>query len=97
MVWIIIWLIGVFVIKGRGESKSKSICVNKFEIKGVVVLVIMVVSLNILISKGWELGVRWVVFISLLGIGIGCFSLFIVVEKGGRNGLMDFKLFKNKG
>ncbi|MDA3757470.1 multidrug efflux MFS transporter NorB, partial [Staphylococcus aureus] len=35
-------------------------------------------------------------FITLLAIAIGSFSLFIVLEKRATNPLIDFKLFKNK-
>ncbi|HGO3387411.1 TPA: multidrug efflux MFS transporter NorB [Staphylococcus aureus] len=95
---IIISLIALFLIKGTPEtkSKSKSISLNKFDIKGLVLLVIMLLSLNILITKGSELGVTSLLFITLLAIAIGSFSLFIVLEKRATNPLIDFKLFKNK-
>lgn len=85
-----------FLIKGTPETKSKSISLNKFDIKGLVLLVIMLLSLNILITKGSELGVSSLLFITLLAIAIGSFSLFIVLEKRATNPLIDFKLFKNK-
>ncbi|NGG21215.1 multidrug efflux MFS transporter NorB, partial [Staphylococcus aureus] len=78
---IIISLIALFLIKGTPETKSKSISLNKFDIKGLVLLVIMLLSLNILITKGSELGVTSLLFITLLAIAIGSFSLFIVLEK----------------
>lgn len=56
----------------------------------------MLLSLNILITKGSELGVTSLLFITLLAIAIGSFSLFIVLEKRATNPLIDFKLFKNK-
>ena len=93
---IIISLIALFLIKGTPETKSKSISLNKFDIKGLVLLVIMLLSLNILITKGSELGVTSLLFITLLAIAIGSFSLFIVLEKRATNPLIDFKLFKNK-
>ncbi|HCZ2801327.1 TPA: multidrug efflux MFS transporter NorB, partial [Staphylococcus aureus] len=93
---IIISLIALFLIKGTPETKSKSISLNKFDIKGLVLLVIMLLSLNILITKGSELGVTSLLFITLLAIAIGTFSLFIVLEKRATNPLIDFKLFKNK-
>ncbi|MBE7582654.1 MFS transporter [Staphylococcus aureus] len=89
-------LIALFLIKGTPETKSKSISLNKFDIKGLVLLVIMLLSLNILITKGSELGVTSLLFITLLAIAIGSFSLFIVLEKRATNPLIDFKLFKNK-
>ena len=55
----------------------------------------MLLSLNILITKGSELG-NLTSFITLLAIAIGSFSLFIVLEKRATNPLIDFKLFKNK-
>ncbi|MGU3127174.1 multidrug efflux MFS transporter NorB [Staphylococcus aureus] len=93
---IIISLIALFLIKGTPETKSKSISLNKFDIKGLRTLVIMLLSLNILITKGSELGVTSLLFITLLAIAIGSFSLFIVLEKRATNPLIDFKLFKNK-
>ena len=54
---IVISLIALVLIKGTPETKSKSISLNKFDIKGLVLLVIMLLSLNILITKGSELGV----------------------------------------
>ncbi|MDT4048174.1 MFS transporter, partial [Staphylococcus aureus] len=82
---IIISLIALFLIKGTPETKSKSISLNKFDIKGLVLLVIMLLSLNILITKGSELGVSSLLFITLLAIAIGSFSLFIVLEKRATN------------
>ncbi|HDK4628388.1 TPA: multidrug efflux MFS transporter NorB [Staphylococcus aureus] len=93
---IVISLIALVLIKGTPETKSKSISLNKFDIKGLVLLVIMLLSLNILITKGSELGVTSLLFITLIAIAIGSFSLFIVLEKRATNPLIDFKLFKNK-
>ncbi len=54
----------------------------------------MLLSLNILITKGYQENLTS--FITLLAIAIGSFSLFIVLEKRATNPLIDFKLFKNK-
>ena len=93
---IVISLIALFLIKGTPETKAKDVSINKFDIKGLVVLVVMLLSLNVLITKGAELGITSMLFIFLLIISIGTFILFVVLEMRVDNPLIDFKLFKNK-
>ena len=91
---IVISLIALFLIKGTPETKAKDVSINKFDIKGLVVLVVMLLSLNVLITKGAELGITSMLFIFLLIISIGTFILFVVLEMRVDNPLIDFKLFK---
>ena len=78
---IVISIVALILIKGTPETKAKNISINKFDIKGLIVLVIMLLSLNILITKGAELGVTSMMFIILLAIAIGSFAYFIILEK----------------
>ncbi|MXH77322.1 MFS transporter, partial [Escherichia coli] len=60
------------------------------------VLVVMLLSLNVVITKGAALGYTSLWFFGLIAIVIVAFFIFLKVEKKVDNPLIDFKLFENK-
>ncbi len=59
-------------------------------------LVVMLLSLNVVITKGAALGYTSLWFFGLIAIVIVAFFIFLKVEKKVDNPLIDFKLFENK-
>ncbi|MBM6506173.1 MULTISPECIES: MFS transporter [Staphylococcus] len=93
---IIIAILSMILIKGTPETKSEVTNVQKFDVKGLTVLVIMLLSLNVLITKGGAIGYTSLWFYVLVAIVLVSFFVFLNVEKKVDNPLIDFKLFKNK-
>lgn len=93
---IIIAILSMILIKGTPETKSEVTNVQKFDVKGLTVLVIMLLSLNVLITKGGAIGYTSLWFYLLVAIVLVSFFVFLNVEKKVDNPLIDFKLFKNK-
>lgn len=98
--WIFIFSIitavaGMFLIKGTPESKTTESS-SKFDYVGLVLFVISLLSLNIFITKGGELG--WSSPIILVSIAIFVVALFTFVsveQRMGDKAFIDFSLFKN--
>ncbi|WP_414049265.1 MFS transporter [Macrococcus animalis] len=93
---IIVAIISMLLIKGTPETKSEVTNTSKFDIKGLIILVVMLLSLNILITKGATLGVTSIWFIGLVILVLLSFFLFLKLEKQVDNPLIDFNLFTNK-
>ncbi len=98
--WIFIFsiicaLLGMLLIKGTPESKMEGKS-SKFDYLGLVAFVIGLLSLNIFITKGGELG--WsnpVVLGSLIIFVIALIVFFRVEIKMADKAFIDFSLFKN--
>ena len=93
---IIVAILSFVLIKGTPESKSESTAISKFDVKGLIILVVMLLSLNVFITKGATIGFTSPYFYGLIAIVIVSFLLFIKAEKNVNNPLIDFKLFTNK-
>ncbi len=98
--WIFIFsiicaLVGMLLIKGTPESKMTGKA-SKFDYVGLFFFVIGLLSLNIFITKGGELG--WVSPTILISLAVFIIALivFIVVELRLKDrAFIDFSLFKN--
>lgn len=93
---IIASIFAYFLIKGTPETKSETVELSKFDVKGLICLMIMMTGLNILISKGSEIGLTSMLFIGTLVFILLCLAIFIRIENRVDNPLIDFKLFKNR-
>ena len=92
----VISVIGMWMIKGTPESKAQqSGKRKKLDIAGIITFMIVMIALQVLVSKGSELG--WTSTVSLILIAaIIVFGIaFFRIEKGKEAALIDFKLFKN--
>ena len=92
----LISLIGMWMLKGTPESKApQSGEKKKLDIAGIITFMIVMIALQVLVSKGSELG--WTSMVSLLLIvAIIVFGIaFFRIEKEKEAPLIDFKLFKN--
>ncbi|KIX90859.1 quinolone resistance protein [Staphylococcus microti] len=93
---IIVAIISMLLIKGTPETKSVSNVKSKFDITGLVLLVIMMLSINIIITQTGPLGFMSPTILGLLAVFIITTVIFIKVEKKHANPLIDFKLFQSK-
>ncbi|HAR5003205.1 TPA: MFS transporter [Staphylococcus aureus] len=93
---IIVAVLSMLLIKGTPETKSEVTNTHKFDVAGLIVLVVMLLSLNVVITKGAALGYTSLWFFGLIAIVIVAFFMFLKVEKKVDNPLIDFKLFENK-
>jgi MFS transporter, DHA2 family, multidrug resistance protein len=92
---IIIALLALWLIKDTPESKVENTKSSKFDVSGLLVFIITMVALNIFITQGAEIGWTSWVTILLAAVTIIGALIFIKVENGKSNALIDFKLFKN--
>lgn len=93
---IIVAILAMILIKGTPESKSEVKNTSKFDIKGLIILVVMLLSLNVIITKGSAIGYTSPLFFGLVALVLVAFVLFLKVERNINNPLIDFNLFSNK-
>ena len=92
---IIIAVLALWLLKDTPESKAKESGNSKFDVSGLIIFIITMLALNIFITQGSELG--WTNWITLLLLAVAVIGaiIFIKVENGKSNALIDFGLFKN--
>ena len=93
---IIVSLIAVLLIKGTPESKNQHASSRQFDIVGLILLVVMMLSLNIMITQAAHLGLFSVAIVSLFVAFVLSTILFIIFENRKRYPLIDFALFRNR-
>ncbi|WP_145372611.1 MFS transporter [Staphylococcus cohnii] len=93
---IIIALVAMLLIKGTPETKSDNTTNLKFDFTGLILFVIMMLSINVVITQSGTFGMLSPIIIGLLIVFIISTIVFIIVENKKHNPLIDFKLFKNK-
>ncbi|WP_312039689.1 MFS transporter [Macrococcoides bohemicum] len=88
--------LAMILIHGTPETKSDEPNDMKFDLIGLITLIVLLLSLNIVITQGGTLGVTSPIFIGLIILSIVSFVAFIMVEKRQINPLIDFHIFQNK-
>ncbi|WP_304442101.1 MFS transporter [Psychrobacillus sp. OK032] len=92
---IIIAILALWLLKDTPESKAKQTDKSKFDVGGLIIFIITMLALNIFITQGAEIGwTNWITIVLLAVTVIGAI-IFIKVENGKSNALIDFGLFKN--
>ena len=95
VVSIIIAIMGMFLIKDVPETEGSTQDNKKFDLLGICLLVVSVLSINIIITYGANFGwLSWKT-ISLLAVFITAGTVFYQVETN-KDGFVDLSLFKNK-
>src|SRR5699024_10427407 len=89
-------LIAMLLIKGTPETKSDSTTNLKFDFTGLILFVVMMLSINVVITQSGTFGMLSPIIIGLLIVFIITTIAFVIVENKKHNPLIDFKLFKNK-
>lgn len=92
---IIFAVLALWLIKDTPESKAKQTGHLKFDVGGLVVFIIAMLALNIFITQGAEMGWSNWLTIALIIVALIGTIVFIKIENGKPNALIDFKLFKN--
>ena len=93
---IIFALLGMLLIKDTPESKAESKGAFKFDTKGLIILIITMLALNLFITRGADWG--WTSAITLVCAAVAIIGIivFFKVERNNSIALIDFSLFKNK-
>lgn len=89
-------ILAMILLKDTPESKGSGNQTARFDILGLGLFVIMMLGLNLLITKGADFGWTSMPTITLLVVTIGTTFIFIKIEWAKRNALIDFRLFQNK-
>ncbi len=94
---IIISIISALLIFGTPESKVETNSNSKFDTVGLLLFIISMVALNIVVSKGSELGWTSPIVLILAVIVIAGLIAFYKVEQAIDNSFVEFSLFENRG
>ncbi|MGV3042541.1 MFS transporter [Staphylococcus rostri] len=92
---IIVALASMVLIKGTPETKATHQSSYRFDVRGLILFVLMMLSINIVITQSGTLGFFSPIILCLMLMFIVTTFLFVKVEKGQDTPLIDFKLFKS--
>lgn len=90
-------VIGMILINGTPESKNTSGEKQNFDYLGIITIVISLLSLNLIVTRGLQWGWLSPKVLILLAVFVAAFVLFIIVERKNAAPLVDFSLFTSKG
>ena len=93
---IIFTLLSMFLIKDVPESKAKQSNSSKFDYLGFVVFILVMVALNVVITRGADFGWTSPISLSLMAVTVIGGWVFLKIVTGKSNGFIDISLFKNK-
>lgn len=98
--WIFIFsivfaILALWLIKDTPESKAANTGHTKFDTSGLIIFIITMLALNIVITQGADMGWTSVNTLVLAAVAIIGAIVFVKVENGKANALIDFGLFKN--
>jgi len=90
-------IIGMFLIKGTPESKIISGEKRSIDYFGIITLVLALLSLNLVVTRGRQYGWTSPAIISLIAAFVILFSIFLFIERRNTSPLVDLSLFSSKG
>ena len=93
---IIVAILAILLIKGTPETKANQTTNTKFDFVGLTLFVIMMLSINVVITQSAKLGLFSPTILALIAVFIISTIIFIRVEMKMHYPLIDFKLFNNK-
>ncbi|MBB6444137.1 MFS transporter [Bacillus benzoevorans] len=88
-------LMSMFLIKDVPENKGEQNGSSKFDYAGFVVFILVMVALNIVITRGGDFGWKSPTSLALMAFTVVGGGLFLKIVKGKANGFIDISLFKN--
>lgn len=102
IVSIILTLLSMYLIKHTPETKAEPVITKngeakKFDIVGLMILIICMLSINVIITQSSKLGLFSPIIISLIVVFFVSLIGFIMYENKIKYPLVDFSLFANKG
>lgn len=86
----------MILIKGTPETKATHESEYHFDVRGLILFVLMMLSINIVITQSGTFGILSPIILSLILMFLVTTFLFIQVEKHQDSPLIDFKLFQSK-
>ncbi len=92
---IIFTLLSMFLIKNVPESKVEQSHASKFDFSGFVIFLLVMVALNVVITRGEDFGWTSPISLTLMAVTVIGGWVFLNVVKGKSNGFIDLSLFKN--
>ena len=89
-------VIGLLLIKGTPESKARQSGEKlRLDLAGIITFMILMVALQVLVSKGSDFGWTSMVSVILIAVILIFGIAFYRIENGKEGAFIDFKLFKN--
>ncbi|EJE01460.1 MFS transporter [Staphylococcus epidermidis] len=92
---IIFSIIALILLRGIPESKDESAYNKKFDIIGIIIFVVMMLSINIVITQGDRIGWLNPLILILIAIFIVTLIAFYIFEKRQDEPFIDLSLFSN--
>ena len=86
----------MFLIKDVPESKAEQSNSSKFDFSGFVIFILVMVALNVVITRGADFGWTSPISLTLMAVTVIGGWIFLKLVKGKSNGFIDISLFKNK-
>jgi len=93
---IVIALVAMYLLKDIPESKAEQQIESKFDFTGFLIFIVIMLTLNLTITRGHDFGWTSPLTISLIAATIIGSVLFILVELKKSSKFIDFSLFKSK-
>jgi DHA2 family multidrug resistance protein-like MFS transporter len=93
---IIFTLVSMLLIKDIPESKAEQSNSSKFDFSGFVIFILVMVALNVVITRGADFGWTSPISLTLMAVTVIGGWIFLKIVKGKSNGFIDVSLFKNK-
>ncbi|GFP74429.1 MFS transporter [Clostridium fungisolvens] len=90
-------LIGMLLINGTPESKVTTGEKRSIDYFGIITLVLSLLSLNLVVTRGRQLGWTSPIIISLIAAFVILFGIFLFIESRNAAPLVDLSLFSSKG
>ncbi|WP_376766742.1 MFS transporter [Peribacillus huizhouensis] len=100
--WIFIFsialsLVAMYLLKDAPESKAaEKSTKSKFNFSGLFIFVIIMLAINLVVTRGHDLGWTSPITIALIGVIIFGSVIFFTLESKKRNQFIEFSLFKTK-
>ena len=94
---IVLSVLALFLLKGTPESKAEQepAAERRFDYTGLIFFILMLVSINVYISQGPNIGWLSLGGIALVAIFVVTGLLFLQIEVRSRNPFVNLKLFSN--
>ncbi|MHA4768798.1 MFS transporter [Staphylococcus capitis] len=99
---IILTILAMFLMKHTPETKAETIGnkplePKKFDVIGLIILVICMLSINVIITQTSNYGLMSPLILGLIAVFVISLIVFVMYENRIKHPLVDFDLFKNKG
>lgn len=99
---IILTILAMFLMKHTPETKAepignKPLEPKKFDVIGLIILVICMLSINVIITQASNYGLMSPLILGLIAVFVISLIVFVMYENRIKHPLVDFDLFKNKG